>query len=123
MQDTGPKGLQFDTCVLDNEQNYILVWNFFIFFMHFALWHMFQLKSCCKSFGVIQGGHLKAGGVLKTHTYTYGRRALGTGKLVVITREQQETRGVLVAGRAAWRLKIKEGILIKQRVKEKKCQL
>lgn len=36
---------------------------------------MFQLKSCCKSFGVIQGGHLKAGGVLKhTHIWTKGIR-------------------------------------------------
>lgn len=33
--------------------------------------------------------------------------AFGTSKLAVITREQQETRGVLVAGRVAWRLGIK----------------
>lgn len=55
----------------------------------------------------MQGGRWKAGGVLKT-TWN-GGRAFGTGKLAVITREQQETRGLLVAGQGAMRLGIKEG--------------
>ncbi len=49
---------------------------------------------------------MEAGGVLKT-TWT-GGRAFVTDKLAVITRQQQETRGVLVAGRVAWRLGIKK---------------
>lgn len=47
----------------------------------------------------MQGGHQKAGGVLKT-TWSAGR-AFWSDRLAVITREQQETRGLLVAGRGA----------------------
>lgn len=59
----------------------------------------------------MQGGRWKAGGVLKT-TWNEGR-AFGSGKLAVITREQQETRGLLVAGRGARSWGLRKAILIK----------
>lgn len=68
----------------------------------------------------MQGGRWKTGGVLKT-TWS-GGRAFGSGKLAVITREQQETRGLLVAGRGACGWGLRKAILIKFCAKKKKTQ-
>lgn len=59
----------------------------------------------------MQDGHFKEGGVLRKKKKTSasnGERTFGTSKLAVITREQQGTGGLLVAGRVAWRPGIKE---------------
>lgn len=69
----------------------------------------------------MQGGRWKEGGVLKT-TWS-GGRAFGSGKLAVITREQQETRGLLVAGRGACGWGLRKAILIKFCAKKKKPSL
>lgn len=66
----------------------------------------------------MQGGHRKAGGVLKT-TWSAGR-AFWSDRLAVITREQRETRGLLAAGRGACGRGLRKAILIKLVAKGKK---
>lgn len=58
----------------------------------------------------MQGGHQKAGAILKT-TWSAGR-AFWSDRLAVITREQQETRRLLVAGRGACGQGLKDHLIL-----------